>query len=70
MLSKAVQAVQAFLQQRFIAPALASSGEVTAPAVAKLLLRTPFLRDLPGRWVGLGVRRAHVRSPAPATPRA
>lgn len=57
-----VQAAQRFVQDRLIVPALA--GELTeAPAAMRLLDRFAPLRRLPGRMIGLGVRRERVRSP-------
>jgi 2-polyprenyl-6-methoxyphenol hydroxylase-like FAD-dependent oxidoreductase len=62
------QALQAFVQRRVIGVAL---GATTAPAVPwplRLLVRTPFLRDLPPRLVGLGIGRPRIESPALAVP--
>jgi 2-polyprenyl-6-methoxyphenol hydroxylase-like FAD-dependent oxidoreductase len=62
------QALQAFVQRRVVGVAL---GATTAPAVPwplRLLARTPLLRDLPARLVGLGIGRPRIESPALAAP--
>lgn len=57
-----VQAAQKFVQDRLIVPALA--GEVaSAPLAMRLLDRYPRLRRIPGRLIGLGIRRERIRSP-------
>ena len=40
-----------------------------APLIVRLLDRFPLLRRIPGRLIGLGIRRERVRSPAAASPR-
>ena len=40
-----------------------------APLIVRLLDRFPLLRRIPGRIIGLGVRRERVRSPAAPSPR-
>lgn len=65
--TKIIQAIQVFIQRRVIAPALArpaADTPVKLPPVARLLLRSSFLRSLPARILGQGFRREHVRSPA------
>jgi 2-polyprenyl-6-methoxyphenol hydroxylase-like FAD-dependent oxidoreductase len=62
---KATQAIQVFLQNRLIAPTLASARPLTAPLPLRILDRFPLLRRLPARVMGLGVQPEHVRtSPA------
>lgn len=59
---KLVQAAQRMVQDRLIVPAI--EGRVTRPPAAmKLLDDVPWLRRIPGRLIGLGVRRERVRSP-------
>lgn len=65
--TKVIQALQVFIQQRVIAPALASRDAdtpVTLPRIASLLLRSSFIRSLPARILGQGFRREHVRPPS------
>jgi 2-polyprenyl-6-methoxyphenol hydroxylase-like FAD-dependent oxidoreductase len=62
--TRAVQAAQKLAQDRIIGRLLSSSERVVrAPFVIRLLDRFPLLRRIPGRFIGLGVRREHVRSP-------
>jgi 2-polyprenyl-6-methoxyphenol hydroxylase-like FAD-dependent oxidoreductase len=62
--AKATQAIQVFLQNRVISRALAASGELQAPLAVRLIARWPWLRRIPARMLGLGVRPEHVRTPA------
>jgi 2-polyprenyl-6-methoxyphenol hydroxylase-like FAD-dependent oxidoreductase len=63
--TRAVQGAQKFAQERVIGRVLQSSAPITkAPLIVRLLDRYPILRRIPGRLIGLGVRRERVRSPA------
>jgi hypothetical protein len=53
--TRIVQSAQLLLQNRVIGPALRSPGELKPPLVLKLM-RLPVLRNIPGRWFGLGIR--------------
>ncbi|MGB3290681.1 MAG: FAD-dependent oxidoreductase [Burkholderiaceae bacterium] len=62
--TKIIQALQVFIQQRVIAPALArrdGDRPVELPRIARLLLRSDFIRSLPARILGQGFRREHLR---------
>lgn len=64
--TKIIQGIQVFIQRRIIAPALANPDTdkpVELPAMARLLLRSSFIRSLPARIIGQGFRREHVRIP-------
>jgi hypothetical protein len=50
-----IQRLQALIQQRVLAPALGSTRPFAPPALLRLLLRVPVLRDLPARIVAFGV---------------
>ena len=56
-----IQAVQSFVQRQLIGNALRSNQQLQIPLVARLLLRTPFIRDLPARIIAFGVKRVHVK---------
>ena len=58
--TRVTQGVQLAAQRRVIAPLLAGSADPSPPLVLRLLARVPFLRRIPGRMVGLGVRPEHV----------
>jgi 2-polyprenyl-6-methoxyphenol hydroxylase-like FAD-dependent oxidoreductase len=62
--ARVTQGIQVFLQKRVISRALQAKGELQAPWPVRLLARFPFLRRVPARLLGLGVRPEHVRTPA------
>ena len=68
--TRAIQGAQKLAQERVIGRVLQSSAPIRqAPLIVRLLDRYPLLRRIPGRLIGLGVRRERVRSPlAPARP--
>jgi 2-polyprenyl-6-methoxyphenol hydroxylase-like FAD-dependent oxidoreductase len=59
---------QRAVQSRVLAPTLGPAGPPSVPPLLRPLLRLRWVRDLPARAVGLGVRREHVapalRAPA------
>jgi 2-polyprenyl-6-methoxyphenol hydroxylase-like FAD-dependent oxidoreductase len=57
--TRVIQAVQAQIQNRVLAPAL--EARRGGPDLLPLLARFPFLRRLPPRIMGLGIRTEHVR---------
>ncbi len=60
--TKIIQSGQKAAQDRVIGRVL-EGGPVTVPFVVKLLNAVPVLRRIPGRIIGLGIRRERVRSP-------
>jgi 2-polyprenyl-6-methoxyphenol hydroxylase-like FAD-dependent oxidoreductase len=67
--TRIIQAGQVAFQDNVIGRVL-GGAPVRAPLVVRLLDRFPLLRRIPGRIIGLGVRRERVRSPlAPSPPR-
>jgi 2-polyprenyl-6-methoxyphenol hydroxylase-like FAD-dependent oxidoreductase len=62
--TRVIQAGQKTAQDRVIGRLLAARRPFrTAPAIIRLLDCFPLLRRIPGRIIGLGVRRERVRSP-------
>jgi hypothetical protein len=68
--TRAIQAAQKAAQDNIIGRLLQTGAPITkAPLIVRLLDRFPLLRRIPGRLIGLGVRRERVRSPmAPLLP--
>ncbi|HVR91267.1 MAG TPA: FAD-dependent oxidoreductase [Novosphingobium sp.] len=62
--TRLIQAGQRAAQNRIIGAVLKDGGPIRAPWPVRLLNRWPLLRRIPGRIIGLGFRREHVRSPA------
>jgi 2-polyprenyl-6-methoxyphenol hydroxylase-like FAD-dependent oxidoreductase len=67
--TRIIQAGQKAAQDRIIGRLLGPGEPITrAPRIVRMFDRFPILRRIPGRLIGLGVRRERVRSPA-APPR-
>jgi 2-polyprenyl-6-methoxyphenol hydroxylase-like FAD-dependent oxidoreductase len=64
--TRVTQAIQIFVQNRVIARALGSTQKPTPPLAVKLLNWVPWLRRIPARLLGLGIRPEHVRTPEAA----
>jgi len=67
--TRLIQSGQKAAQERVIGRVL-GGGPVGVPRFVRMLERYPVLRRIPGRIIGLGVRRERVRSPNayPSTP--
>ena len=62
--TRIIQSAQRAAQDAIIGPVLATTQPtLRAPLAVRLLDRFPYLRRIPGRFIGLGVRRERVRSP-------
>ncbi len=62
--TRTIQAAQVSAQNRVIGRLLKPGPPLTrAPLIVRLLDRYPLLRRIPGRLIGLGIRRERVRSP-------
>ena len=61
--TRIIQSGQKTVQDRVIGRVLGGTGPMQPPFILRLLDRVPLLRRIPGRMVGLGVRRERVRSP-------
>ena len=63
--TKVIQTIQKLAQDRILGKVIEPGAPIgKAPWIVRMLDRHPFLRRIPGRLVGLGVRRERVRSPA------
>ena len=59
-----IQGAQKLAQDRIIGRLLQPGDPIrNAPFLIRMLNRFPILRRIPGRFIGLGVRRERVRSP-------
>lgn len=63
--TRVTQRLQVTMQNRIIAPVLASRSAPQVPWLLRLALAIPGFRRLPARIIGLGVRPEHVRSESP-----
>jgi 2-polyprenyl-6-methoxyphenol hydroxylase-like FAD-dependent oxidoreductase len=62
--TRVIQAGQKAAQDNVIGRVLRSRAPIRkAPFLVRMLDRFPILRRIPGRLIGLGVRRERVRSP-------
>jgi 2-polyprenyl-6-methoxyphenol hydroxylase-like FAD-dependent oxidoreductase len=60
--TRLTQRAQVFIQNRIISPVLAGARTTSLPLPLRLLRDWPFLRRIPARLIGLGVRPEHVRT--------
>jgi 2-polyprenyl-6-methoxyphenol hydroxylase-like FAD-dependent oxidoreductase len=58
---KVIQRFQGLVQDRVVKTALDKDRPFRLPLVARILLKIPFLRDLPARLIAFGFRRARIR---------
>ena len=62
--TRVIQGAQKLAQDNIIGRLLQPGAPITnAPLLVRMLNRFPLLRRIPGRFIGLGVRRERVRSP-------
>lgn len=62
--TRVVQAFQVFAHKRFLGPAMTHATPTpTLPLPLRMLQRFPILRGIPARFLGIGVRPEHVRTP-------
>jgi 2-polyprenyl-6-methoxyphenol hydroxylase-like FAD-dependent oxidoreductase len=61
--TRVIQRIQVLAQDRIIGPTLGSSEQPSAPLAFRFFNLLPFLRRVPARIIGLGVRPEHIRTP-------
>ncbi len=59
---RVTQRLQLMVQQRVIARVLGTGERLAPPLFLRLLARYPWLRRIPGRLIGLGIRPEHVKT--------
>jgi 2-polyprenyl-6-methoxyphenol hydroxylase-like FAD-dependent oxidoreductase len=67
--TRLIQAGQKAAQEAVIGRVLGGAPITRAARIVRMLDRFPMLRRIPGRLIGLGVRRERVRSPVARRPR-
>nr|MBI3612488.1 FAD-dependent monooxygenase [Nitrospirota bacterium] len=60
--TRIVQGMQVLVQKQVVSKVLSGTGPMKPPLPLKLFARFPFLRRLPARLIGVGVRPEHVRT--------
>jgi 2-polyprenyl-6-methoxyphenol hydroxylase-like FAD-dependent oxidoreductase len=58
--TRVIQGMQSMMQDRLMTRALQSTRPATVPWQMKLLLKIPFLRDIPSRLIAFGPRRVRL----------
>jgi 2-polyprenyl-6-methoxyphenol hydroxylase-like FAD-dependent oxidoreductase len=59
---RVIQRIQVIVQNNLLSPALTGTGRPKPPFVMRLVQWLPFLRGIPARVIGVGVRPEHVRT--------
>jgi 2-polyprenyl-6-methoxyphenol hydroxylase-like FAD-dependent oxidoreductase len=67
--TRLVQGAQALAERWVVSGALASNETFELPKLLRLLMRTPFLRELPGRLIAFGAWPVHARATVRMGPR-
>jgi 2-polyprenyl-6-methoxyphenol hydroxylase-like FAD-dependent oxidoreductase len=62
--TRATQRLQVFVQNNVIRRVLGSSKPLSPPWIVRLMGRSPWLRRIPARMLGMGFRPEHVKTPA------
>jgi 2-polyprenyl-6-methoxyphenol hydroxylase-like FAD-dependent oxidoreductase len=60
---RVIQRMQVVVQNQLLSPALRSNERPKPPLVLRIMQWLPFLRRIPARIVGLGVRPEHIETP-------
>jgi len=59
--TRVIQGMQSIMQRRLVAGALSSQLAPKVPWQMRLLVRIPYLRDLPTKLIAFGARHVHLR---------
>jgi 2-polyprenyl-6-methoxyphenol hydroxylase-like FAD-dependent oxidoreductase len=60
---RAMQSIQLLIQNRVIRTVLTSGTRPSPPFAVRLLNRIPYLRRIPARLLGVGIRPEHIHTP-------
>jgi len=61
--TRLIQGMQIFIHRRVVTGRMSGEKQTSLPFVVRLLKWFPILRQLPARFIGMGPRPEHVRSP-------
>jgi 2-polyprenyl-6-methoxyphenol hydroxylase-like FAD-dependent oxidoreductase len=61
--TRLIQGMQTFIHRRVVTGRTSNEKNISLPFVLRLLKWFPILRQLPARFIGLGPRPEHIRSP-------
>ncbi|MBV8192785.1 MAG: hypothetical protein JO339_36560 [Alphaproteobacteria bacterium] len=61
--TRVTQRLQVLVQDRVLGRMLGRRKKLKLPWALKLLRRWPFLRRIPARLIGVGIRPEHVKTP-------
>jgi 2-polyprenyl-6-methoxyphenol hydroxylase-like FAD-dependent oxidoreductase len=64
--TRLIQGMQIFIHRRVVTGRSSNEKQASLPFVLRLLKWFPILRQLPARFIGLGPRPEHIRSPTAA----
>ena len=64
--TRVIQRAQVLIQARVITGVLGNRDKIEPPFLLKLLRTIPFLRRIPARILGVGIRPEHIRTPEQA----
>jgi 2-polyprenyl-6-methoxyphenol hydroxylase-like FAD-dependent oxidoreductase len=59
--TRVIQGIQSLIQQRVIAGALQANQTFRVPLLLRVILKIPFLRNLPAKILAFGVRRVRIK---------
>ncbi len=59
--TRIIQGLQSLVQRRVIAGALQANQTFRVPLLLRVLLKIPFLRDIPAKILAFGVRKVHLK---------
>jgi 2-polyprenyl-6-methoxyphenol hydroxylase-like FAD-dependent oxidoreductase len=61
--TRLIQGMQIFIHRRVVTGQRSTGNNASLPFVLRLVKWFPILRQLPARFIGLGPRPEHIRSP-------
>jgi 2-polyprenyl-6-methoxyphenol hydroxylase-like FAD-dependent oxidoreductase len=59
--TRVIQGIQSLIQRRVIAGALQANQTFRVPLLMRIILKIPFLRNIPAKILAFGVRRVRLK---------